>query len=162
MLALIQILAWHWSCDKPLSEPMMAYFTTVNVVSVGPLESHFNKLIYKIQNINLNEMHLKESFTKCQPFYWGFNVSNNKRKPEYYISTQPEPSSISWSWASAPVGSLRLPFSYEVIFKFSTTSSMLWPSGMGKSKMTGGWSGRYLNVQVEAFTNVVWPSVVMP
>ena len=27
MLTLAQIMAWHWTCDKPLSEPIMAGFT---------------------------------------------------------------------------------------------------------------------------------------
>ena len=32
----------------------------------------------------------------------------------------------------------------------------------GRSKTTGGWKGLYCTVTVEAFTNVVTPSVVIP
>ena len=31
MQALVQIMAWRWSGNKPLSEPMMALFTDANM-----------------------------------------------------------------------------------------------------------------------------------
>ena len=33
--ALFQVMAWHWTSDKPLTEPMLAQFTNIYVALAG-------------------------------------------------------------------------------------------------------------------------------
>ena len=53
-LALVQIMAWHWTGDKPLPEPMMDQ-TSIDLLTtkVDLLSTNWQEVYYNVASINI-------------------------------------------------------------------------------------------------------------
>ena len=63
--ALVQVLAWRRTGDKPLPEPMLIY------LSIGPLGAHFCDILNEILALSFKKMHLQMSSARWLPFVRG-------------------------------------------------------------------------------------------
>ena len=65
--SLIQIKAW---CQTIIS-------TNAELLSIGPLQTHFSEILIKIQKFSLKKKYLKISYAKWWPYCLSLNVLNN-------------------------------------------------------------------------------------
>ena len=60
--------------------------TNADIMSIAPLETYLNEILFEIQKFSFQEMYLKMLSVKCQALCLGLNVLTNWQQEMHYTN----------------------------------------------------------------------------